>query len=177
MVATKRSEWRLALRGGGVGGFVGGALMTLLGLTMSLAHGRDIWPGIKGAALPFIGDRAMQPGFETSPVLIGLLTHFAVAIAWGTLFGMIAFGLSRGATLVAGVIWGLIVWVGMFYVVLPMIGLGFITRSVPIGAAILQHIVFGIGVAAGFLPFQRWRRARQPGGGDWQPGGRPWAPE
>jgi hypothetical protein len=132
-------------------------------ILMNLANNRDVWTVAKGAALPFLGvQRVMQPGFEAGPVLLGTLSHFAVSAAWGLLFGLLFFGLRKGATLFAGAFWGIIVWLGMYYVVLPLIGAGQVARSTPVGSAVLIHLLFGLGVGIAFLPFQRTRPRAEP---------------
>jgi hypothetical protein len=160
MAALDRNQTRLAFRGGVVAGIVGGFALSLFTLLMSLMSGRDIWKGMKVAGAPFTGERAMDPGFDAATVVVGLLSHFAVSIVWAVLFALVFFGLTKVGTLFAGVFWGFIAWITMFYVVLPMVRMGDITRSTPVSLAILEHVLFGVVVAAAFLPFQR----PQPGG-------------
>jgi len=76
-------ESRIALIGGGCAGFVGGVSLCLFMTAMSFAGGEDIWAGIKVAATPFLGQRAMQPGFDLGAVVLGVFSHFAVSITWG----------------------------------------------------------------------------------------------
>jgi hypothetical protein len=45
----------------------------------------------------------------------------------------------------------------MYYAVLPLAGLAEHARAVPIPQAVLSHVVFGLAVALGFLPFQHPR--------------------
>ena len=47
-------------------------------------------------------------------------------------------------------------------VVLPIIGLGQIPTSMPVGQAIFEHVLFGIATAVAFLPFQRRTETRWP---------------
>src|SRR5206468_1344331 len=108
----------------------------------------------KGAGAPFLGERAMQPGFDGAAVLVGVVSHFAVSIVWGALFALLFYGLSRAATVAAGFLWGFVVWIGMFYVVLPIVGLGDMPSHIPVANAIIEHVIFGIVVALAFLPFQ-----------------------
>lgn len=42
----------------------------------------------------------------------------------------------------------------MFFVVLPIVGLGSVTRTAPISAALVEHLIFGLATGVGFLPFQ-----------------------
>ena len=154
MHSTALAERGRALKGGIVGGIVGGVLVSLYMLFSQIAAGGGVWQVFKGAGAPFLGERAMRPGFDAYAVLVGIGSHFAVSIGWGILFGLLVFGLGRTATLLAGVALGLVAWIGMFYVLLPLLGLGAVAASVPVLAAIAEHVVFGLGVALGFLPFQ-----------------------
>ncbi len=147
-----------AIGGGIVAGLIAGAVMTAGLVISTVAKGGDIWQPLKGAAAPFLHDRAQQPGLDVTAVVAGLACHFAIAAVWGALFGVLAYGMSRGATVIAGALWGIVVWVGMYYVVLPIVGLGEVARSVPIAMAIGMHVLFGLIVGLGFLPFQRTRR-------------------
>ena len=146
-----------AVGGGVVAGIIGGVILLLTMLVGAITKHQDIWVGMKGAATPFLHERAMHPGFAAGPVALGLICYFAVAIIWGAMFGALFYGLSKGATVVAGAFWGVIVWLGMYYVVLPIVGLAQIAQATPISAAIISHVIFGLAVGLGFLPFQHTR--------------------
>lgn len=159
MVARTSGEARHALKGGVVAGIIGGVAMSVFMMAMNVFKGQDIWMGAKMPALPLLGERAMEPGFDAWPVLLGMMSHFGVSIGWGVLFALLVFGLARGATVAAGALWGVVVWLGMFYVVLPIVGAGAVVKMMPVGIAIFEHVLFGLAVGIGFLRFQR---ARQP---------------
>jgi hypothetical protein len=146
-----------ALGGGVVAGVIGGVVIAVVMLIAALSRHQDIWIGMKGAAAPFLGERAMRPGFDPGAVALGVLCHFAVSIVWGVLFSVFFYGLSRGATVVAGALWGIIVWFSMYYLVLPIVGLEQMANAAPAGMAILSHLLFGLAVGIGFLPFQHPR--------------------
>jgi hypothetical protein len=154
MAARNPTQARHASIGGAVAGLVAGAVMSVFMLFVNVLRGGDVWTVFKGASAPFFGARASVPGFDPAPVLTGLLTHFAVSICWGVLFGLVFYGLSKGLTVAMGAVWGVVVWFGMFYIVLPLVGLGEMARHAPPGIAIFQHVVFGLAVACAFLPFQ-----------------------
>jgi uncharacterized membrane protein YagU involved in acid resistance len=155
MAARNRFELAPALGGGLVAGVIAGVALTAIMMTTLAFRGEEVWQAVKGAAAPFLGDRALQPGFDGTVVVMGTLAHLGVSALWGLGFGLLAFGLSRAATLLAGAAWGLVVWVGMFYVVLPALGLGAMVDEVPVAYAIFEHVLFGFLVGLAFLPFQR----------------------
>lgn len=147
-----------ATKGGVLAGLVGGLVLSIFMLVMNVVTGQDVWVGAKFAALPFLGiDRVMHPGFEAGPVALGTASHFAVSAAWGLVFGLIFYDFGKTATVVAGAFWGVVVWLGMHYLVLPMIGAGQVASTIPTSTAVLEHVLFGVSVALAFLPFQRVR--------------------
>ncbi|GEM_PF-3059539 len=156
-MVARNTEQTHAAYGGMIAGIVGGVAIAVFMLVMAYSRGGDLWMVFKGAGYPFLGDRALQPGFDALAIAVGTLSHFAVSITWGVLFGLLFFGLSSAATLVAGLLWGVVVWLGMFYVILPLIGAGFMARGMPVSLAVTEHLMFGIAMGVGFLPFQRMR--------------------
>lgn len=150
------------LGGGIVAGIIGGAVIAIIMVVAALAAHRDIWIGLKSAAAPFLGDRALRPGFDLGAVALGVISHFAVSIVWGILFAALFSGLSKAATVVAGAVWGIVVWFGMFFIVLPIAGLKQMADAEPVGEAVISHVIFGLAVGIGFLPFQRSRPYASP---------------
>jgi hypothetical protein len=155
VAAARAGEFGHSVKGGIVAGIIGGIAISVWMLISTLVQGMDPWMIFKGAGAPFLGERAMQPGFDGVAVLVGTLCHFGISIVWGALFGVLFYGLSRAATVAMGVVWGVVVWLAMYYLVLPLVGLGAITESVPPWKAAVEHVLFGVVVALGFLPFQR----------------------
>lgn len=148
------------VEGGFFAGLSGGLAVALWMMLMRVLQGANAWPAVKGASFPFLGERAFEPGFDGLAVSLGLVAHFGVSIFWGLLFAVAFDGLSRLGTVFAGLFWGLVVWVGMYYVVLPLAGAGEISRG-PIAPAVVSHLIFGLFVALGYLPFQRPAEARR----------------
>lgn len=155
MAARGRQRSIIAVSGGVIAGIFGGIVVSLYGLLSMVARGVDPWVVFKWAAAPFLADRAFAPGFDAGAVVLGILAHFAVSIIWGALFGLLVYGANVFRTLVFGAAYGVIVWFVMYRAFLPAVGLGAVALGVPVGPAILEHVVFGLALAIGFLPFQR----------------------
>jgi hypothetical protein len=155
MTVHTGSETRRAATGGIVAGLIGGLVLAAFLLLVNLLQGQDFWSVMKLAAAPFLGMRAQVPGFDTVAIALGLLCHFAVSAIWGLLFGLAFHGLSRKGTLVAGAFWGIVVWVGMYFVVLPIVGLGAMAGQVPVLLSLVEHVLFGVALAAAYVPYQR----------------------
>jgi hypothetical protein len=154
MVRTE-NEARRAVLGGALAGLTAGVLLSIIMTVMSAAAGKDVWYGMKGAAAPIVGARAMEPGFDLPAVALGVTNHLAISLAWGVLFALAFYGLSRGVTMLAGIGWGVVVWFVMYYVVLPIVGLAAMRDDAPVGRAILFHEIFSIPLAASFLVYRR----------------------
>jgi hypothetical protein len=143
-----------AVGGGVVAGVAGGLLLALFLVGIAAGHHADVWQTLKGAGAPFLHDRAMRPGFDGLAVLVGVVSHFAVSIVWGVLFGLLALGLERGATVGLGAGWGFVCWFGMAFVVLPMVGLGEVANHLQTFGAVVEHVIYGVVLGLAFLPFQ-----------------------
>ena len=146
------------IRGGAIAGVAAGLVAGLCLVVSSALHGQPFWIAPKLASAPFFGERALHPGFDAVPLLVGVVTHFGVCAAWGALFGAIFYGFTSGATVALGALWGLVVWLAMHYGVLPLLGVANLLAIVPVGIALVGHVLFGIALGLAFLPFQRVRR-------------------
>jgi hypothetical protein len=99
------NEGERCVVGGAIAGLAGGFAISVMMLASALINGLDVWPGMKAAALPFLGPRVFEPGFDLFAVVGGLWMHFFVSMVWGIVFAVVAYGLSRSATLVAAAAW------------------------------------------------------------------------
>ena len=153
------ADERQVVNGAMVAGLVSGGVLTTMMTLMSALRGKDVWFGMKGAAAPFLGERAMTPGFDPIAVPMGLALHLFISIGWALGFASLFYGLSTKATVLAGAFWGADVWLGMYYVVLPLVGLASMRADAPMSRAVLYHVFFGLILALAFLPFQRRQSA------------------
>ncbi len=158
--ATNGVRGRLAVWGGTVAGLVGALAFAAFSVSADLIRGRDPWVPLKLAAYPLLGETVMSPGLDPGPVLHGSLIHLGICIAWGVLFGLAAYGMTRPATVWFGLTWGLLVWMAMFFLVLPLAGAGVTQRGVPLLLTIGQHLAFGLSLGVAFLLHQRPIRRR-----------------
>ena len=81
MIVKTKNDMDRAAVGGVVAGLAAGSFLTLVMTAVSWANGRDVWYGIKGAAAPLLGERAMLPGFDFGPVALGMLAHLRPRLA------------------------------------------------------------------------------------------------
>ena len=165
MAGQKRRDWGHVLAGGLAAGVFAGAVLAVVMLIAAVITGTDPWLSMKAASLPFMGEAAREPGFDLIPILIATIAHFGVAVAWGLLFAALLYGASKSVTMMAGPFYGVLVFIAMFYAVLPAIGLVDFASGTLNWLALLEHAVYGLALAIGFLPFQheiRRRSMRQP---------------
>jgi hypothetical protein len=153
MAVHKLWQTERAAKGGVVAGLVSGLVILVVLAIINALEGKSVLGGLKFASYPFFGNRVFEPGFDHVTIVAGIATHLAVSMFWGTLFGLLFFGLTKGMTLLAGAFWGLLVWVVMLYVVLPVLGFPAGGNN-PMAMAIFTHLLFGVTLAAAFLPFQ-----------------------
>ncbi|MGA9523261.1 MAG: hypothetical protein WBV82_17465 [Myxococcaceae bacterium] len=145
-----------AIGGGVVAGLVGGIALWALSAFWSVTQQGAFWPVFKGAAAPFLGsERITSPGFDAEAVALGAVVHLLISAGWGLAFALFFYGVARALTVGAGLFWGLMVWLSMYYVLLPMVGLSQMVRTTPVWMAIVTHLFFGLVVGLAFLPFQR----------------------
>lgn len=157
------NEGERCVIGGALAGLAGGFALSVMMLASALINGIDVWPSFKVPALPFMGPRVFEPGFDLAAVMVGVSTHFMVSMFWGVLFAVIAYGLSHVSTLVAAAAWGLVVWFGMHWVALPWLGYSDVAHAIPVNVALFQHLLFGLAMGIVFLPYQRRYLVRSPG--------------
>ena len=153
MTLHNQAQFRRAATGGAIAGLVAGIFTSVFLALTNAAKGHDVLQGLKFAGVPLLGKRALEPGFDHVAIVIGVFDHLVISMAWGFLFGLLFFGLSKGLTLLAGVLWGFVVWVVMLYVALPVLGFPPGGNN-PVPVAIFTHILFAVVLALVFLPFQ-----------------------
>ena len=158
MEATMNQANRSRAAGGGLlAGILSGIVLAIYLVAMSVTQGGDMWQPLKGAGFPFLGERAFQPGFDLTAVMVGVGAHLGISMIWGLVFGVLFFGASKFGTLILGALWGVVVWLVMFYLVLPIAGIADMPEQVPLKEAVLSHVIFGVALAVAFMPYQRRR--------------------
>jgi hypothetical protein len=155
MPVHNKLQARSAVLGGVIAGAAAGVALLPYSAITTLIRGQDLMLALKFPSTWLLGERAMLPGFDFAALYVGLGTHFAVSIGWGVAFALLFYGINRPLTAFAGLAWGIVVWLAMFYVVLPLVGLGDAARSMPVVLAMVEHLLYGAVVGLVFLPFQR----------------------
>lgn len=140
MFQPHRDDLATVLKHGAIAGLIGGVV--LLGAIFAFSGGAYVsaWLGPQGA-----GAWLRHGGREDGGRVLGLLSHFLVAVPWGMIFGLVARGFKRDNAIAAGALFGLVVWITMYWVVLPLLGLSkLMIGQAPAGISILEHVLFGL---------------------------------
>jgi uncharacterized protein DUF6789 len=133
--------------GGALAGLGGGLAMAIVGAIISASLGGDIWLEAKQIAAVVYGPAAAaQPGFAAGPVLVGTLLHLIVSAVLGALFSIVTRRVLHltsefGTPLLTGLIYGMLIWLVAYFVVLPIINP--LLRETYAPAFIVQHLVYG----------------------------------
>jgi len=134
--------------GGALAGLGGGLAMAVVAALISLAQGGDIWLEARQiATLVYGGSALSQPGFAAGPVVAGTLLHFLFSALFGAIFGILlrrVFHLPSdvGVPVLAGLIYGFVVWMLAYFVVLPLLSSPLLQSYAPF--FIIQHLVYGV---------------------------------
>ena len=123
---------------GFVAGFLGTAVMSLFMFMKSMM---GLFP-----ELDPIGMLADRFG---GPLVLGWVIHFMIGtIAWGGGFAIIYNFLPSNSSVIKGIIFGLLAWIAMMVVVMPMEGNGLFGLGLGIGIlapvmTMMLHVIFG----------------------------------
>ena len=127
-----------------MGILVGGLLAAILDIAAAAAI--TMWNGgspvrmLQGIASAAIGRTAFQGGARTA--LLGLALHFLIAFSAATVFCLASrkIGFLTAKPVVAGVLYGIAVYLFMYLVVQPLAGLHPKFTPVSVTRAVLVHI-------------------------------------
>jgi hypothetical protein len=144
-------------------GLLGGVTMAIAAVILAVSKGADPWVTLKMPSAALYLQRALEPGYDAAPVVVGILAHLGVSIVWAALFGYLVHGLSGPVAMIIGPLWGLVAGAVMIFGVLPLLSMTRLRADMPLGPTIVEHLVFGAFIALPFaVPKLAWRRHPQP---------------
>jgi len=119
------------------GGLVGTILLTLMM--------RFVAPMMTGQKMDVPGKLGEMTGLGP---IVGMIMHFLVgSVVFGLIYAFVLFRFLPGAPWLKGVLSGLIFWLGLEVVMMPMIGGGFFSSQMGgmkiVVAALIAHLVYG----------------------------------
>lgn len=138
---------------GAIAGLIAGVAVLAAAILYSwLATPEEAWLPMKNVAATWLGLGALIGGGWT--VVIGLATHFGNSIAWGIVFGLLmSWRRNAAVTVIAGFVWGMVVYLVMTWVTLPGIDPTMAARVAvqPIWWWWLLHVIYGVVLGAAWL--------------------------
>lgn len=149
-------NWGAAARAGLLAGLVYLAWQMAL---YPLVTGGSIWdvPRATAAILLGKGILAGPATFNPGIFAVGLLLHLTLSVGYGLLLAAMIAGLRRGAALVSGGIFGLVLYLINFYWFITAFGWFARARNWATG---LAHVIFGLVVVWSYLALRRRAEAR-----------------
>lgn len=123
-----------------VPGLVSGFVATVVLSVMMLAKGMM---GI----MPELDVIAMLSAMMSMPAAAAWLAHFMIGtVAWGGGFAILQAVLPGSSSIAKGIVFGILAWLGMMIMIMPMAGAGFFGMNLGIIAPMMTlvlHIIFG----------------------------------
>lgn len=133
-----------------IAGLAGGAVDFLYASGMALAAGQPAVRPWRGVASGWIGAPAAREG-GAAAVLLGVATHFGIALAMAAVYVLAARRLPglTARPMIAGALYGLVLYVIMYLVVLPLRWPGAFPnwQGAKSGLDILAHVGVGLAIA------------------------------
>jgi uncharacterized membrane protein YagU involved in acid resistance len=133
------------LRNGAVAGLVAGVVFLIVEMALvPTVGGGELWgpPRMMGAIA--LGEDVLPPPatFDAGIVAVGMIVHFALSAVLGVIFAIAAgaLKLSRAMSILAGAVFGLIVYVVNFYGFTELFPWFAMARN---AITIFAHLVFG----------------------------------
>ena len=139
-------------------GLLAGTLDIVAACTMfRIRSGRDPMIVLRFVASGALGPEAMTGGWGTN--LLGLLFHFIIAFSWTTLFFLVYPKLPKINWVMSGLVYGIIVWLGMNLIVLPLTRIT--QRPFDLNQAIIGTIILmlAIGLPVSYLSRRHYSKA------------------
>ncbi|TYB85774.1 DUF6789 family protein [Oceaniovalibus sp. ACAM 378] len=135
------------LKNGFLAGFVATAVLSVL----------MVAKGMMGV-LPELDVAAMLAMMMGAPTIVGWIAHFMIGtVAWGGGFAILYDMIPGGSAVLKGIVFGIVAWLGMMIVIMPMAGAGFFGMNFGVMAPVMTlvlHIIFGavLGKTYALLP-------------------------
>ena len=131
-----------------VAGIIGGMLMAALTMMATAASGMGLLAPLKLIAATFFGKEATAGG--AGVLLVGLMLHMMNAAVLGVIFAALIRRIEGGgAAVVAGLAFGIAVWLATTFIALPVADpiMRAAVATIP-GVWFVAHMFFGVGVGS-----------------------------
>lgn len=147
--AASRMRWGAAAWAGVIGGAV---FMMAEMLMVWMFLGESPWAPPRMIAAMVMGREVLPPpaDFAMAPVMVAMVIHFMLSIAYGLVIGLIVLKLGMGKALLAGAAFGLLaIYLLNFHLVAPLLFPWF--TQAQNWVSVVAHVLFGMVVAGSYV--------------------------
>ena len=138
------------IKGGAVGGLIAGAVFAMFEMVIAAVQngGAAFFMPLRMIGAMVLGAEALEPSYELATAApVGALVHMALSVIFGILFGLAlsaipALGRAAGGLVVAGAVYGLLLWLANFYAIAPPAGWDWFPEGTDKLVQFLAHTVF-----------------------------------
>lgn len=124
------------IKGGLLAGFIATIVLSVLMIAKTMM-----------GVMPELDVISMLSAMMGAPSAMGWIGHFIIGtIAWGGGFALLYGVLPGGSAVSKGIVFGIIAWLGMMIVVMPMAGAGLFGMTFGMMAPVMTlvlHVIFG----------------------------------
>lgn len=107
-----------AIVSGGIAGILAGTGMAVAAMSYAAASGSGLFRPVRSIAATWYGPNALVGG--PAVLTVGMATHLVTSALGGVVFAALPSSRkSATAALLSGLVWGVVVWAGMSFAVMP----------------------------------------------------------
>ena len=148
--ASIRYETKVRLVAGMLAGFI--ASLSIVGVVTAIlvVTGNDIWTAVRLIATSVYGQQA---AIGWLPIVAGTILHLVTGTFFGAVFASLVPRMPANIYVVAGLIYGLLTWVVMALLILPLVAPLLVATNINVAVLLLAHVVYGfvLGIAGGII--------------------------
>lgn len=151
MTSRFKLDWKAAI----LAGIVAGSVFLMLEMIMvPLFMGQSPWGPPRMMAAIVLGEGVLPPPATFAPgiVLVAMLLHFVLSIVYALIFAAVIHRLGLASALALGACGGLVLYLVNFYGFTALFPWFAMARN---WISIFAHIVFGLAVAAVYVPVRK----------------------
>ena len=149
--------WGDLVRWGVIAGLIGGIAMAMIMMIVTAVLGMGFLAPLYLIAATFHPAWAMAQGLQIAPLLVGLMVHMVNSAVFGVIFAIVLRSIFRRAVgvvaaAVAGMAWGILIFLVMTYGVLRLLDSAMAHAITTNGALlawwIASHLMYGVVLGA-----------------------------
>jgi len=139
-----------------------GMMFGMLQMIVEAVIGHGFWSPLRYIASVFTRGASIDPSFSLGPVIVGLGGHMMNSVILGVIFAAMVWKPVHNPIVLAmaGMMWGAIVYVVMWWAVIPTIDPAMTLLNAP--WFFVSHLVFGMVLGLGVAVVQRVSQRQQP---------------